>query len=292
MNARLSLLLVIVVALGGGYPALGQEALIVGWNIEGVDPIPQERIERIAEVIRDIDPDLVVLSEVNPNDAPQRIVQLLGDDYQAPVILAQEPTVVQNIAFIFRDGVTVTGARLLEGTDLPEEPRSRKALAADVRIGDFDFILVGVHLKSSRDAASRKMRTRQCAAIAEFIAEATAGNEKDVLVVGDYNMIPRQGNQRKDEVNFIAMSPTNFLRFVSSDFLSGMISHIDGCNPLRGNLLDGFAISRRFTRDEYIPGSTRLLSFGQLGMSCSSFRANVSDHRPIVSRFDITNDDD
>jgi len=81
-----------------------------------------------------------------------------------------------------------------------------------------------------------------------------------------------------------------FLRFVSTDFLSGRVSHIDGC-PLRGNLLDGYAISRRFTRSEYIPG-TRLLSPVTFGRTCSSYLRNVSDHLPVVSRFRITTDDD
>jgi endonuclease/exonuclease/phosphatase family metal-dependent hydrolase len=272
-----------------GYPQ--QTAMIVGWNIEGVEAIPEERITRIAGVIRKLSPDLIVLSEVNPNDVPSKIVQQLGSDYQAPVILAQKPTVVQNIALIFKTGVTVTDARLIDGTDLSEEPRSRRALTANVRIGNFDFILIGVHLKSSRDNTSRNQRTRQCQALAQFISNAVAGNEKDVLVIGDYNMIPRIGANANDKVNFVAMSPNNFLRFVSTDFLLGQTSHIDRCNPLRGNLLDGFAISRQFT-NEFIAGSTRLISFHQLGSSCAAFRRNVSDHRPVVSTFRIMTDDD
>ena len=268
-----------------------QTAVVAGWNILGVDPIPDARITNIAETIRRINPDLIVLSEVNTNDVPARIVERLGAGFQPPIIIPQNDTVVQNLAFIFKTGVTVTGARLIPGTDLAEEPRSRKALTANVRIGNFDFILIGVHLKSSRDPTSRSQRTRQCRAIADFIAQSVAGGEKDVLVIGDYNMIPRRGNVRNDEANFVAMSPNNFLRFVSTDFLNGRTSHIDRCNPLQGNLLDGFAISRTFT-GEFVAGSTRLLSFSNLGRSCSSFLRNVSDHLPVVSRFRTTTDDD
>lgn len=276
---------------GGARGSVQEKAMIAAWNILGIDPIPEARIKRIATAIRRINPDLIVLSEVNPNDVPAKIVAELGSDFQPPIIFPQQQTVEQNLAIIFKTGVTVTGAKLIEGTDLAEEPRSRKAITANVRIGAFDFVLIGVHLKSSRDAASRAKRTRQCNAIAGFIAQATAGSEKDVLVVGDYNMIPRSGNVRNDEVNFFAMSPDNFLRFVSSDFLNGRTSHIDGCSPLRGNLLDGFAISRNFTR-EFIPGSTRLISFSRLGTTCASFLRNVSDHLMLVSEFRITSDDD
>lgn len=271
--------------------AQGDEAVIAGWNIAGVEAIPEERITKIAEVIGRIDPDLIVLSEVNPDSAAKQIVEELGADYKPPVILPQASTVVQNIAFVFKQHVTVTDPILIEGTDLAEENRSRKVLTAKVRIGEFDFVLLGVHLKSARGATERRQRTQQCRAMAAFIEEATSDAEKDVLVVGDYNMIPRMDDTRNDEENFFAMSPDNFLRFVSSDFLTGETSHISGCNPLRGNLLDGFAISRQFTH-EYVGGSTRLLSFSGLGTSCRAFKRDVSDHRPMVSRFRIATDDD
>ncbi|HKY30325.1 MAG TPA: endonuclease/exonuclease/phosphatase family protein [Pyrinomonadaceae bacterium] len=292
MKRILFVLVTVVLGWSCAASAYGQqEALIVGWNIAGVEAIPDERVAEITEVIRRLNPDLIVLSEVNPNDVPERIVEALGNDYQPPVILPQKPEVVQNIALIFKNGVTVTGARLIDGTDLQEEPRSRRALTANVRIGNFDFILIAVHLKSERIPSARAKRTRQCTAIANFIAQATAGNEKDVLVVGDYNMIPPNDDDAHDQVNFVAMSPTNFLRFVSTDFLLGQTSHISRCNPLRGNLLDGFAISRTFT-GEFIPGSTRLITFNQLGTNCSEFEDNVSDHRPIASRFRTSAADD
>jgi endonuclease/exonuclease/phosphatase family metal-dependent hydrolase len=268
-----------------------QTATIAGWNILGFDPIPDTRVKRIARAIRKINPDLIVLSEVNPNDVPEKIVQELGADYQAPIVLPQHDGVIQNIALIFKTGVTVSDAQLLPETDLPEEDGSRQALTAKIRIGNFDFVLIGVHLKSGRTASSRAKRTRQCSAIADFIEQSVAGNEKDVLVLGDYNMIPRSGATRNDEANFVALSPTNFLRFVSSDFLSGRTSHISGCKPLRGNLLDGFAISRTFTR-EFIAGSTRMVSVSKLGTNCASFKQNISDHLPLVSEFRITTDDD
>ncbi len=286
--------LALALALSGVHAASGRisdTALIVGWNILGFNPIPQARVRRIAQVVQRISPDLIVLSEVNPNDVPERIVDELGAGYQQPIILPQDEAVRQNIAFIFKAGVTVTSAQLIPGTNLPEEPGSRRAAVAIVRIGRFDFVLIGVHLKSGRKLAERAKRTRQAHAIARFIAQAVSSSEKDVLVIGDYNMVPRSGNKRNDEVNFFAMSPDNFLRFVSSDFLVGRASHIDSCEPVRGNLLDGFAISRRFTR-EYLPGSTRLVSFGTLGMSCGFFKRNVSDHLPLVSKFRISRDDD
>ena len=181
-----------------------QTAVIAGWNILGFDPIPDARAKRIATTIRKINPDLIVLTEVNPNDVPEKIVQELGAEYQAPIVLPQNAGVIQNIALIFKTGVSVSDAKLLPDTDLPEEAGSRQALAANVRIGNFDFILVGVQLKSGRSSSSRAKRTRQCKAIAEFITSAVAGNEKDVLVIGDYNKVPRTGNP--DPAKFVPIA--------------------------------------------------------------------------------------
>jgi endonuclease/exonuclease/phosphatase family metal-dependent hydrolase len=295
MKSRLFVGLVASLALVAGFGQLtsGQSstARIAAWNILGVDPIPPARINRIARTIRRINPDLIVLSEVNPNDAPSQIVQQLGAPFQPPIILQQNDPVVQNLAIIHKSDVTVSGARLLPGTDLSEEPRSRKALQANVRIRNFDFVLIGVHLKSGRSNSDRAKRTRQCLAISNHLSQFIAGSEKDVLVLGDYNMIPRSGNQKNDADNFHELNAINHLRFVSSEELNGQTSHISGCNPLRGNLLDGFAISREHT-GEYREGSLRMPSFGQFGHDCRSFKRDVSDHRPLVARFRVTTDDD
>ncbi len=271
----------------------GQTARVVGWNIKGVDEIPKARAERIAKIIKEIiKPDLIVLTEVNPNSTVDKIVAKLGSDYKG-VILEQKPTTIQNIAFVYKSNVAVTDVQLIKGSDLAEEERSREALAAKVKIGNFDFILIGVHLKSSRDKKEREMRTRQCKVIAKFIKEQTKGKEKDVLVIGDYNMIPREDVLTpNDEENFNAMSD-NFLRFVSTDFLKGQASHISKCEPFTGNLLDGFAITKKFTEVEYIAKSTKLLPGAELwNGDCKSYNRNVSDHFPVVSEFNVGLTDD
>jgi endonuclease/exonuclease/phosphatase family metal-dependent hydrolase len=106
-----------------------------------------------------------------------------------------------------------------------------------------------------------------------------------VLVIGDYNMIPEQ-----DEVNFDALSPTGFLRFLSYQ-LTGP-SHIRRCQPLEGNLLDGYAVSARHTA-EYVEGSLRIFPLDRaLRLSCDDYVSSVSDHLPLVARFTVTGTDD
>jgi exonuclease III len=271
------------------------EGVIVGWNIAGVEPIPSARLARIVQVIRRINPDVLILSEVNPNEAAFQIAQQLGPGYRA-VLRRQNETVVQNIAVIHNSRATVGNARLIDESDLPEEERSRRALAVDVWIGQFDFLLIGVHLKSGRSATNRAQRTRQVAAISTFIDQTLNASERDVLVVGDYNMIPPTPTRANDRANFNALNAGGRLRFISSESLAGRPSHFQRCSPPEGNLLDGFAIARNDTR-EFVEGSIRLLSFSELGHTCEDFVGasgvvGVSDHAPVLARFSVVNDDD
>lgn len=278
--------------------ASGQVASIASWNIEGFEPIATAKAERVAKAIHNLSPDLIVLVEVNPDNVVNEIITSLtglGDNYRATIL---PQTAIQNIAILAKSNVSVSGARLIPGSNA-NQGALRKALSANVRIGNFDFILIGVHMKASRGAGPRSTRTREARAIANFIRTATQGNEKDVLVIGDYNMIPGE-----DAVNFSTMSPgpgnNEFLRFVSSESLLGQRSHISSCNPLRGSLLDGFAVSRLQTR-EYVASSLRIVPFTDstvfrsdsgAALNCTSYTGFISDHLPLIAQFRTADDDD
>ncbi|HYX71793.1 MAG TPA: endonuclease/exonuclease/phosphatase family protein [Nitrososphaera sp.] len=297
MKIRFSLLTLLLLLAPVCY---AQNATVAAWNIKGFDPIPATRTRLIARAIHNMSPDVIALSEVNTSTGEETLDLLvdtladLGDDY---TYIYFPQTSTQSLALLFKDGVEVADDQLIEGSD-DNNSALRKALAARVRIRRFDFILILVHMKSARGNEERATRTRQARAIAGFITDATSGNEKDVLLIGDYNMIPGD-----DDVNFQAISPgpnnNEFLRFVSTESLSGRISHFSTCNPVRGNLLDGYAISRSFTR-EYREGSLRLIPFTNqifrqaagTTLDCARYNGFFSDHLPLIARFRATQDDD
>jgi endonuclease/exonuclease/phosphatase family metal-dependent hydrolase len=291
----LSLFVANLQSVSVGHAQVDTTATIAAWNIKGldVDPISETRAKQIAKGIALLDPEVVALAEVNPDSIVNVIVEELnnastGAKYEPPLIMKQKDGVVQNLALIYKTGVLVSSAELIRNSDLSEEPRSRQALAAKVKIGNFDFLLVAVHLKSSRDDKSRTLRTKQINVIAKYIKDKTVGSgdpERDVLVVGDYNMIPQQ-----DAVNFDALSSNGFLRFPSYD-LTGP-SHIQRCQPLEGNLLDGYAVSAKYTT-EYVEGSLRIFPITRaLRLPCKDYVSEVSDHFPLIARFMITAADD
>ncbi|MCI0748118.1 MAG: endonuclease/exonuclease/phosphatase family protein, partial [Verrucomicrobia subdivision 3 bacterium] len=219
-------------------------AVIASWNIEGFNPITEEaRIDLLAKGLVALDAEVIALQEVNPNVVVTQIVHAanaLGAAYQDPVMLPQ--TAIQNIAVVAKQGISVTNPRFVPGSDLGN-PGLRRALVTDVTIGKFDLTLIVVHLKSGRDAGDRGFRSQQCEAIASFIQQSTTAGEDDVLVVGDFNMIPEE-----DEENFRALNPDRFLQFISN------IEATRDFTNVNGNFLDGYAISRQ-KMTEYVKGS-------------------------------------
>lgn len=274
----LGLAILIFAPLSGGQ--VDTTAVIAAWNLKGFEPIDDARIARLARALADLDAEVVALAEVNPDDVLDKLILELGKlgaCYQRKIL---DQTARQNLAILYKTGVWVSNVQLVEGSD-DGNAALRKALAADVRVGQFDFKIVALHLKAGRTTNNRQQRTRQATVLAGFVSVATAGAEKDVLVLGDYNMIPVE-----DAENFAAMNPTGFLRFVSSEDLAGQFSHVGG------SLLDGYAISREHTR-EYIEGSLVIVPFHRvLQVSLQGYEGLYSDHLPLVARFRITVDDD
>ncbi len=273
-------------------------ALVAAWNIKFHKEGEPSRAKNIARGIALLDAEVIVLTEVHPYTVLEKVMaelSALGADYQS-----QMPTAGQNplgIALLYKNGVQASNVALVEGSDLGDPQEYRKALAADVKIGQFDFKLLGLHLKSGRPPRNnewpdpRPARLRQAKALAAYIKQATAGAEKDVVLLGDYNMIPPRGDFANDAEAFQALSPDGYLDFLSSMYLSRLGSHLRD-NGSYGNLLDGYAIAHGHTK-EFVGGSLRIVSLNlALSMSRSVYVRDVSDHLPLQARFNVVSPDD
>ncbi|HEY8205429.1 MAG TPA: endonuclease/exonuclease/phosphatase family protein [Pyrinomonadaceae bacterium] len=276
-------------------------ARIAGWNQQGVEfddqgtPQPVHKPDQLRAAIAALNPDVIVLSEVNSKESMEEIIATpFANGATYKLSMDDDQPTVQKIAVLFKDhpDISVSNRRAIPGSDDNQPDRLRKAWAFDVKIRNFDFLLIGVHLKSGRGNQERQTRNRQTKAIARFIKHETdTTNERDVLVIGDYNMIPAQ-----DAQNFSNLSPgpasNEFLRFISSGLTPP--SHIGKCvnGKPTGNLLDGVSISRTHT-----PEWTGFIRIAQLqntlpNMGCRKYFQTVSDHLPLVARFRVSKPDD
>jgi len=257
-------------------------ARIAAWNLKGFGGIPEARLKRQVEGIAMLDAELIVLVEVSPLDALDRIVAGLADmgvDYEREILPQPKDL---NIGVLYKAGVEAANPLLIEGSDL-DIPEFRRAFAIDMRIGRFDFMLIAVHLKSGRSLREQRLRDRQSKVIADYIEMARGGGNEDVILAGDFNMIPGQ-----DVSNFHFLGGDDVMDFLSSWDLQDRFSHI--LQKGRANLLDGFAMTRTFNR-EYIRGSLRLFPMHwTMDIGRETFRDEVSDHLPFVASFRIDRD--
>ncbi len=284
-NSRVLVLVCAVMLVSTADLAAQSTSRIAGWNLLGYYPIPESRIPALAEGIIRIDADLVAVVEVNPTRTLARLVDALGEEGHDYVYRIISQPARQKIGILFKPHVQIADEQLIPRSDIGDSD-NRKAFFCRVKINEFDFFLVAVHLKSSRSGSDRAIRNRQAAAIARFLQSQLAdSSERDVLIVGDYNMIPNQ-----DQTNFETLGMDGYLQFISSEELESG-SHIGRDGEL-GNLLDGYAISRDHT-SEYAPGTLEILPLHEeMDLTLLEFSEQVSDHLPLVATFNIDRDDD
>jgi len=254
-------------------------ANIAAWNLSGFYPIPDSRIEKQVEGLSLLDAEVITLVEINPLSVLTKLQQGLlakGAEYDFTV-LEQENKM--NIGVLYKKGITASNPRFIDGSDLGDS-RRRKAFVVDMQVGKFDFKLIAVHLKSGRGASEQKIRDDQAKVIGDYIKQQRAQSREDILLMGDFNMIPGQ-----DVSNFHHLGGDDLMDFISSWDLQARYSHI--LEAGRSNLLDGFAISRTYST-EYIRGSLRLFQMHwSMDIGRERYRETVSDHLPFVATFRI-----
>ena len=261
-------------------------AKIAVWNIaNNFNDLGDERLARIVDGLAILDAEIVTLVEVKPFDYIHRIIAGLAAKncvYDFKMLQQAEDL---NVGVIFKQGIQAEEPEFIAGSDLGQD-RHRRAFHLKMRVGKYDFMLIGVHLKSERNNAAQEIRDQQCAVIGQFITDVLEQSPRqDILLMGDFNMIPGQ-----DVSNFHLLGGADLMDFLSSWDLQDRFSHI--LEAGRANLLDGFAISRNRNK-EYIRGSLRLFPMHwTMDMGRARFRDLVSDHLPFVASFRIDRDRD
>lgn len=256
-------------------------AKIAVWNLAGFNPISDKKLENQIKGLSILDAEVVTLVEVKPISYIDKLINGLKDkgcDYEKRILQQQGDL---NIGIIFKKGIEVTKEpEFIVGSEGTYQG-GRKGFSLEMKVGKFDFHLIAVHLKSGRDKKEQEIRDSQCKAIGNHIKDYREINKrKPILLMGDFNMIPGQ-----DVSNFHHLGGDDVMDFLSSWDLQARFSHI--LPKGRANLLDGFAITRTYTK-EYVRGSLRLFPMHwTMEMGRERFREYVSDHLPFVASFRI-----
>lgn len=258
------------------------------------------QVGEIARMIAvDLDLEVVVLEEINASSEDFRVlVDSLGaagyrlhagqSGGTQNVVLAYDD---DEVDLISHDGAAVSElpARTFIDMGGPCKDDVRLPLAGHFRAGQFDFLLVGVHLKSGRRPAGakadcpdriRRSQARELARLAEEAAERFG--EADLIVAGDFNAFESHFSLNAlDQIGLIALTTAD-----RRSFQSGVDSYVAPGFP---GIIDHLMIRESQTR-EWVLRSTMV--FKVPSAQLSRYLSVISDHAPVWASFTTNNDPD
>ena len=243
-------------------------------------PRTTEEYRRIAETIKQTGADVLGLEEIENAAALDSVLVHLPGFERFVGTRGRE----QNVAVIYRRGIDVK----VTGEYMPvaiREGRNRPGLVLQCKAGNFDWMMMVVHFKSTSrfDSTaemredSRAVRRQQAEKVRDWAQEIIAKNgEKDIIVVGDFNDYPA----RTKDPTLTALVSSGILNFLTADMIS--------CRNKNWKVIDHIAVSSS-ARTRYIDGT--LFMWNVYDQYPEEVAEKISDHCPIVAQFDIAAED-
>ena len=169
-------------------------------------------------------------------------------------------------------------ARLLDAYTLPDpkDEFEREPLVATFRAGNFDFSVVGCHIKP--DDAEQELR-----ALSRAVDTLLAKNpeERDLILLGDFNA----DGSYLDERRLTEIFPTDQYHIAIPNDVDTMTTS--------DNTYDRIILRHETVSSEYVKASAQVVEFDQLlKLDDEKFVRSVSDHYPVIARFRTTSADD
>eukprot|EP01102_Stenamoeba_stenopodia_P009619 TRINITY_DN284_c0_g1_i1.p1 TRINITY_DN284_c0_g1~~TRINITY_DN284_c0_g1_i1.p1 ORF type:complete len:443 (+),score=143.72 TRINITY_DN284_c0_g1_i1:35-1363(+) len=160
----------------------------------------------------------------------------------------------------------------------------RPPLAGTFRFGVFDFTLLNCHFVFG----SPEDRAKEIVVLSNVVKTVVASNkeEKDIIVVGDFNNPP-------DHPNWRCLNELGFTALFRGSGLKTTIAVND-----MGNLYDNMWINEKYTGRNYT-GDCKVCDIYELFMvnqtnseAVQELKTDVSDHKPIYAEFRCDIDED
>ena len=288
---------------GKGPPRRADAVRVVSWNLANFKgSISGHDLERMREVIEDLDPDVIAVQEVKD---PAALAALLPDFELR--LSSKGGRGHQLLGVAWRPD----RVELLDSAEHPELSiggRVRPALSAYLRAADGgpDFWLVVVHLKAMPD--SMPLRREQWPVLAEIaqgcLGRSPGAGDSDLIVVGDFNTTGPPGHGalgpafEQSELAKV-FAPASVRRLTSA---TGCTAYYDG--QRRDAWKEPSEIDLVWVRglDESLDANAEVHSGTHCAASrCEDFRStdaypvrdyeSVSDHCPVVLDLRRADDD-
>jgi endonuclease/exonuclease/phosphatase family metal-dependent hydrolase len=278
---------VVIVLWGCGHPQPGvaEKLTIATFNIEWLgdgegDSKPRTDSEymRIADIIIKTGADVVGVQEIENQAALNKVLRFLKQEHEYEGMVLQGSG-QQQTGVLWRKGIAVT----LKGAYMPlvtAAGRSRPGFVVECKKGDFDWVMMVVHLKSTsrfdsttalREQA-RTIRLQQVDAIVRWADSVMVHKDMDVAIVGDFNDFP----DRKTNATLTAIVDHDDLHFATGELTS--------CKDSKWKGIDHVVVSSSM-KSRMLKAGTRSENFYQYLERPDA--EQVSDHCPVVVTFTL-----
>ena len=252
---------------------------LAAWNIRIFSDASRDDAElrHIAQTL--IDYDFIAIVEVRDEAVLRRTEQLLaerGRDYDYLISPPVGAKVKERYAFLFDRGMV----RVLEEGAVVPDPNDiflRQPYFASFRVGEFDFTAITVHVIWGDSVAQRRREVQDLASVYQAV-QAGNGAEQDVILLGDFNRNPDDGE---------AYRPLLDIHKMTHLFQLPQKSHIKDTS-LYDNIFFQTHHLTEYTGDSGIDRFDET-DFGNDDAAAS---LAVSDHRPVWGTFHTAEDDD
>jgi len=252
----------------------------IAWLGDGINdnnPRVDNDYKIIAEVISNSYADIIGLEEIENEAALGKLTKYL-DNFS---FFVGNESGEQNPAILFRNNIHLTQLRYVH--ELEVEPNKTKpGILFEVRKGNFDWLMMVVHFKSTSrydstdelQDLSRQLRRKQAAALSLWVDSVlNTSNEKDIIIVGDFNDYPG----RKSEATLTNLVENKNIEFLTNDMKSCKYDYLYS--------IDHIIISQS-VKERYLSNSVRMYNFFDALTEADAEK--VSDHCPVFATFNIS----
>ena len=251
------------------------------WNIEWFPKDGTKTINYVKTIIKNLDIDLIAVQEIASVSSFNALLDSLGRGWKGALSndaygdgSYQKTGVIYKSAFISLSNVKNIFTR--DGYAFPRPPLSARVAVKDLRGLQYDFTLIVLHLKAMGGESNEARRRSACQQLKQYIdTEIASGADPDFIVAGDWNDEIDDPADRNVFQSFL--EDTLAYTFLTNSVLSKS-SYISNTF---NSLIDHILITGD-SNSEHRNGYTDVL---YLDDEFIKYRSGVSDHRPVVTRF-------
>ncbi|MGE5638202.1 MAG: endonuclease/exonuclease/phosphatase family protein [Chloroflexota bacterium] len=254
-----------------------ETAKIASFNIQVFGKAKSEKADVMAvltKIVREF--DIVLIQEVR--DASQQTIpnfvqlinQVEGPKYSFIISLQLGRSTSKEAYSYIYNTETV---QFIQGSDYVyndiNDVFEREPYIANFKISNFDFVLVGIHTKPEDAYNEIGNLTSVVSSI-----QTTRPNEKDIIVMGDFNADGSYFNE--DDVSN-AFKASKYHWIITNDVDTMVKTNFT---------YDRIVILDATFNYEYITGTAQAFYFNQAyGLSNQTFVAEISDHYPVFAQY-------